>query len=275
MRTAARLLLLAWLVASAPPVGAARAETARADFEIVPLAVAARDANAPREPVYAASSNAAGELAYVSAGPSGPRLELRDGVGIVRAVIGAGDALAGSTVTDIVTTANALDASQQIVFWAALADGRAGLFRASPPPVPFAISPTVGYRDQPITVQIIGRGFAPGLEVQIGGTKAGLVTVESPTELTGVLPAGVPVGRFDVVVGRRGGAPHVLAKAFEVRERPASGCRGFWPDHRPPVITTAALASDWLVPFAIVAAPGAWRRLSRRRAPRRPRRRAS
>jgi hypothetical protein len=194
----------------------------------------------------------------------GERLDLREASGVIHALVGVGDPLAGSTITDLAIAANALDAYQQVLFWAALADGRAGLFRASPPPAPFSISPTVGYRDQPVTIQLIGRGFAPGVRVRVGSVDAGLITVVSPTELTGMLPAGAPLGTVDVAVSRPNGTTRTLRAAFEFRDRPPSGCRGFWPDHRPPDITAASVVSSWVVPFGVVAVPTVCRRFTRR-----------
>jgi hypothetical protein len=49
-------------------------------------------------------------------------------------VIQTGGALAGSTVTSFVIGPNAINGVGQIAFWASLADGRTGIFRADPAP---------------------------------------------------------------------------------------------------------------------------------------------
>lgn len=270
VRPAALLILIGILcqVRLAP----ALAEPARSDFDVVTLSIGVRDASAPVEPVYAPATSASGDTALLVRDGAGARLDVRQVIGFTHTIIAVGDVLAGSTVTELATAANALDAHQQVVFWAALADGRAGLFRASPPPTPFAISPTSGYRDQPITIHLMGRGFAPGVRVRVGTVDAGLVSIISPTELTAMLPAGAPPGVADVAVSRPNGGSQPLRGAFEFQDRPPSGCRGFWPDHRPPTITASSVASSWLVPIGIAALARGWRRLTRRQRERSTRR---
>jgi hypothetical protein len=48
-------------------------------------------------------------------------------------VIGSGDALGGSVVTDVSLCAEGLNDSGQLAFTAQLADGRTAVFRAEPP----------------------------------------------------------------------------------------------------------------------------------------------
>ncbi|MEO6027495.1 MAG: IPT/TIG domain-containing protein [Candidatus Binatia bacterium] len=263
MRTAAFLILIGtlWQVRLA----SALAEPVRSGFDVVTLSIGVRGASAPVEPVYAPATSPSGDTALLVQDGAGTRLDVREVSGITRTIVAVGDVLAGSAVMEIATAANALDNYQQVVFWAALADGRAGLFRASPPPAPFAISPKSGYRDQPITIHLMGRGFAPGVRVRVGTIDAGLVTIVSPTELTGMLPAGAPLGVADVAVSRLNGGSQTLRGAFEFQDRPPSGCRGFWPDHRPPATTASSVASSWLVPIGIAALPRGWRRLTRRK----------
>lgn len=243
----------------------ANAEVVRSGFDVVPVTVGELGRSAPREPAYTPSTNLNGDVAYLVVEEDRERLEIRDAIGVVHPVIATGEPLAGSAVTRLVTMANSLDAYQQVLMWAALADGRAGLFRASPVPMVFAISPETGYRDQLITVQLTGRGFAPGMRIRVGGRDAGMITVISPSELTAILQAGTRAGRADVAVSRPYGTVQTLRDAFEFQDRPLSGCRGFWPDHRPPVVTASAVLSGWLAPIALIAVPSAWRRFSRRR----------
>ncbi len=229
-------------------------------FDIAPIAVAAADHGAPLRPPTAPATNDAGVVAYVAAQPDGATaLLVHYPIGVLARVVGSGDPLAGSAVARLATMVGGLDPYGQVLFYAELADGRAGLFRASPPASPTDLTPTSGYRNQPLAFHLRGNGFAPGVQVRFGATPAGFIVVTSPTELTGIVRAGTPAGRVDVTVQRPQGAERSLPGAFEFLEPPVAGCRGLWPDHRPPV-TASGVVSGWLVPGIAV---GLYRLLAR------------
>lgn len=237
------------------------AEPARAGFEVTALAVAPTVAEGPSEPAAGLSVNAAGDAAFTSRHAGKEILSLRyDGVGMTVPVLIAGDPLMGGKLAHMVVMPTSLDAYRQIHFYAVLEDGRAGFFRARPIPKATFIDPTWGYRDRPTTFRLVGDGFTPGIQVRFGEAFAGLVSVISPTELTGTVPARNEAGLVTVTVQRPGGEPQKLGAPFELRDPPVSGCRGLWPDHRPPVATASVLSGDWMLFWVMIGALGARRR---------------
>lgn len=258
-----------WLLTALAPSTAATEPltTPRLAFDIVPLVLSSDDRGAPAVPPAAPSSNAAGDLAFVALERGRETLFLRgNGYGITGSLLAVGDALAGSTVARLATMAHSLDAYQDVLFFAVLADGREGLFRASPQPRALSVSPRWGYRDEPLALRVRGLGFGPDVDLFVGGVQASVMVV-SRTELIGTVTTTAPVGMIDVVVSKRGAQRQVLAGGLELRERPASGCRGLWPDHHPPDVTASSLASAWM-PWAVVVAYALGRRRLRRRRPR-------
>jgi hypothetical protein len=245
--------------------GTARGDVTPSGYDVVTIILAPSAAAAPAEPPAGPSMNPAGDVAFVASANGNDTLFLRYAMGITTPITTAGDPLAGGTIARLVLMPTSLDLYRQILFYAVLADGRAGLFRASPPPAPFIVSPAWGYRDRPISFHLTGDGFTPGIEVRFGETPAGFVTVISRSELTGLLPAGAGAGFVDVTTARPGGGQRSLPAAFEFREPPTSGCRGFWPDHRGPAVDLSSMSGDWWILWATVLAYrlGGGRRRSR------------
>ena len=231
-------------------------------FEIFPVHVAPRGAGAPVLPTPGASTNELGEVAFVVRDEGGDALMLRGFYGAVHRVLSAGDPLAGGTVSQIVVMPNSLDEYRRILFHAELDGGHAGLFRAVPEPRLREVLPSWGYRDGSITFMLRGSGLSPETIVHFGELRTPVTAVDATT-LTGVIPYSedLPVGPVQVSVGRRGGVPHVLSEAFEFRDRPTSGCEGFWPDHRPPAVFRPASlpGSPWVYGLAFCLHRG-WRR---------------
>lgn len=261
-----RSILLALAATLAAGIAAAAAEP-RANFEVLPIVIAPNEA-ALAAPPPGVSTNANGDVLFTFADMGVESVYLRVDAGFRLRLLGRGDPLAGSEVTRVVASASSLDAFRRVVLWVALADGRAGLFRLSPPPSAFAVNPRHGDRSEPIAFHIMGDGFTPGLEVHFGEAKAGFVTVLSRTELTGLVPAGQPAGTVDVTIARPGGGKATLPKAFEFRDRPTSGCQDLFPDHRPPADRTSSAATPWLGVAAALALCG--RRAGRRHPSGRP-----
>jgi hypothetical protein len=78
--------------------------------------------------------NNSGVVAFIAGGLNGSAQAILVGAaGIApQTVIQTGEALAGSTITNFVIGPNAINGVGQIAFWASLADGRTGVFRADP-----------------------------------------------------------------------------------------------------------------------------------------------
>jgi hypothetical protein len=254
VRSATAWAILGGVVLLAAFGGDARGELTPSGYEVVTITLASSARAAPAEPPAGPSANPAGDVAFVTSEGGKDTLFLRYAMGVTTAIVAAGDPLAGSTIARLVLMPTSLDLYRQILFYAVLADGRAGLFRASPPPAPFIVSPAWGYRDRPISFHLTGDGFTPGIEVRFGETLAGFVTVISRSELTGLLPAGAGAGFVDVTTARAGGAQRSLPAAFEFRDPPTSGCRGFWPDHRAPAVDVSSMSGDWWILWAAVVA---------------------
>ncbi|HEY3354277.1 MAG TPA: hypothetical protein VGQ83_13575, partial [Polyangia bacterium] len=95
-----------------------------------------------------------------------------------------------------------------------------------------AITPSFGWVNSStdVTITATGTGFGPLPKVYLvkGGTSTlvGSVDVSSPTVLTGVIPAGLAAGGYDVVVVNPDGTVGVLTQAFTVNTNP------------PPVVTS-------------------------------------
>lgn len=240
---AAGLLLL--LLAA--PVAA---EVTPSGFEIVIVALMPNGDGAIAEPSSGPSANPQGDVLYAATDAGRDAVYLRYANGMRLRLLGAGDPLAGSKVSHVVTMPNSLDGFRQSLVYTALEDGRVGLVRLVPPASAFAVNPKSGDRSEPISFHIMGDGFSPGVEVAFGDTKAGFVTVLSRTELAGVIPAGAPAGVVDVSVSRPGAGKHVLKGAFEFRDAPASGCQGVFPDHRPP--QTSMSLGPWVAAAGLV-----------------------
>lgn len=89
-----------------------------------------------------------------------------------------------------------------------------------PPLTVSGISPAQGARESATNVTIAGNGFLGGgaqqPTVALGGALLTNVNRVSLTEITGVVPAGLPVGVHDLFVVNPGGATALLAGAFRV-----------------------------------------------------------
>jgi hypothetical protein len=244
-----RLFVILSLVAG---VDSTWAGSAPPKFDVTTIAIASGTRGSPREPANGVSADSLGNVVFVASENGADALFLRTAIGFTIRLLAAGEDLEGSTVARLVTMPNSLDAFRQVLFYAVLADGRAGLFLATPPPSASSISPAWGYRDRTTIVHLTGNGFTPGVRVRLGDVQVGFITVISQTELTGIVPAGAPAGDVDLTIGRAGGISRSLPKAFEFRDPPVSGCRGLFPDHQPPKVTASSLLSGW-VPWAVVA----------------------
>ncbi len=243
----------------------AAAEPADAGFEINVVTLPSAEYGSMPEPISGPSANAVGDIVFVAPDARGGTMFVRNGFGFTTPLVSVGDHLGDGVVARLVTMPNSIDAFRQILFYAVLRDGRSGLFRAFPTPGPFSVSPAWGYRDRPVTFHLVGVGFVPGIQVRFGDRAAGFVTVISQSELTGTIAAGAPAGTVDITTGRPGGATRTLRAAFEFRDPPVSGCRGFWPDHRHPDVTMSSMISGWIVPWGILAMHSLGRRCRRRR----------
>lgn len=254
-------VVLAVLVSCVLPTICRADDLAPSGYTLTAITTSSPERGAPPEPSPGPSMNANGDVAFVISEHGKDTLFLRYAMGVTIPVVAAGDALAGSTVARLVLMPTSLDAYRQILFWAALADGRTGLFRATPAATPYFVSPTFAYRDRPTTFRLTGDGFVPGMQVRFGSVQAGFLTIVSRTEVAGVIPEGAPVGPAELTVVTPGGATRTLPRPFEFRDPPESGCRGWWSDHRPPVARAPGLPSDLLVVCGAVA----WLHGSRRR----------
>lgn len=79
------------------------------------------------------------------------------------------------------------------------------------PPTVSAISPVAGPAGTAVTVT--GSNFTDGTTARLGGQTLGELTIASPTELSGTVPAAVKVGPADLVVQSPGGQA-ALPKAY-------------------------------------------------------------
>lgn len=227
-------------------------ESTPSGFEVTTIVLTPQGDTSLAEPARGASMNLVGDVLFSLSEGGKDVLYLRFVGGNRIRVLGAGDGLAGSRVARLVSSPTSLDAYRQILLYAVLEDGRAGLFRLEPVPAPFSVTPKEGSRREPISFHLLGDAFTPGVEVFFGDTKAGFVTVLSRTELTGVLAPGSAAGVVDVSVGRPGLSRRSLKGAFEFRDAPMAGCQGLWPDHRPPV-RSARMLLPWMVGVVAVA----------------------
>ena len=215
--------------------GRARAQPAplAPEFDVTVIALEPPGGGALVPPAAGASANAAGDVLFAVNEAGKDTVYLRFDSGIRLRVAGVGDPLFGSKVARIIVSPGSLDSYHRALVWAALENGNTGLFRYSPPPAPFAVSPTRGNGAEPIGFHLMGAGFTPGLEVYFGDAKAGFVTVISRSEITGLVPAGQKPGKVTVSVARPGGPRRPLQSPVEFLPAPTSGCQGLCPDHRP------------------------------------------
>ncbi len=85
--------------------------------------------------LYPAINNA-GDVAFFAGLDGGGHGIFTGPDSVADKVVKAGDALDGSTVTDLRFSRLGLNNSGDVAFWAMLSDGRSGIFVASPPPLP-------------------------------------------------------------------------------------------------------------------------------------------
>jgi hypothetical protein len=101
-----------------------------------------------------------------------------------------------------------------------------GAYGAPPAPRVSGLSPAAELPGQAVVVT--GTGFGAGARVTFAGVAASAVVVDSDTQLTVTVPAGVPVGPAEVVVSDAAGQASAPAAGFAVLAvydgGPASGC---------------------------------------------------
>lgn len=125
-----------------------------------------------------------------------------------------------------------------VAVWSLVAAGIAACAPAEPVvPAPRAVTPPWGFNGEDTPVVIAGDAFWPSLDVGVGRAGSGVdaafaVELVSGTErtplatvtwqdvgtLVATVPAGLPVGTFDVAVRAPSGATGVLPSAFAVRD---------------------------------------------------------
>ena len=103
-------------------------------------------------------------------------------------VIGLGDALDGSTVHECFLWEEAINNHGQIAFWAHLADGRQGVYRANPMPVLTTLSPSsAAIGGAGFTLTVNGSHFVGGSQVRWNGAVR-TTTYISDTQLQAAIP---------------------------------------------------------------------------------------
>jgi DNA-binding beta-propeller fold protein YncE/photosystem II stability/assembly factor-like uncharacterized protein len=104
------------------------------------------------------------------------------------------------------------------------------------------VDPGIRYSDAESRVVIRGTGFQRGARAEIGGTPLRSVRQETPTVLTGVVPAGLQQGVYPLAVTNPDGRSALKASAFEVK--PGSGpflfCSAYDPQGRAAVVDPGA-----------------------------------
>ena len=109
---------------------------------------------------------------------------------IDKRVIGFGDPLDGSTFQTGFLWEESLNNQGQIAFWAHLADGRQGVYRANPVPVLTSLSPSSAtVRGAGFTLTVTGSHFVNGSQIRWNGA-ARATTFVSSGQLQAVIPAG-------------------------------------------------------------------------------------
>ena len=144
-------------------------------------------------PIDRLAINDSGAIAYrknTSGGSAaGEGLYVGQPGSIDKRVIGFGDPLDGSTFQTGFLWEESLNNHGQIAFWAQLADGRQGVYRANPVPVLTSLSPssaTVGGAG--FTLTVTGSHFVNGSQIRWNGA-ARATTFVSSGQLQAVIPA--------------------------------------------------------------------------------------
>jgi hypothetical protein len=94
------------------------------------------------------------------------------------------------------------------------------------PPVITALSPRSGSSEVATALTITGRDFVSGLTVRIGSTAATNVSVSGGTTIAAVVPAGLAVAVYDVIVTNPDGQSAILEASFTVSGSGDSGSGG-------------------------------------------------
>ncbi len=122
--------------------------------------------------------------------------------------LGLGDAIPRYTPTQVGTGTD----------WTAICSGlfhSVGIIRyVPPPPAVTAVTPTSGYNDQPFT--ITGINLIGAITVKLGSTSLTTFTVDSGTQITATVPAGLALGTYTVYVSTPGGV-NATGPSFQVR----------------------------------------------------------
>jgi hypothetical protein len=137
--------------------------------------------------------NDAGTVAYrkvvLNGGSLGSGLFVGRPGRIDQRVIGNGDPLDGSIITDAFLWEEAINNHGQIAFWALLADGRRGVYRANPMPILTSLSPTGAPAGGPaFTLTVNGNHFVSGSQVRWNGA-ARTTTFVNEGQLQAAIPA--------------------------------------------------------------------------------------
>jgi MYXO-CTERM domain-containing protein len=87
-----------------------------------------------------------------------------------------------------------------------------------------SITPADTVVGEPVSVAIIGTGFAEGLQVYIGGLSVSSLSLSGNSAITATSPSALPAGVHDLVVQNAGGGSSTLRGAFTVTDADC-GCR--------------------------------------------------
>jgi len=112
--------------------------------------------------------------------------------------------------------------------WSAVGSSDGITIDKLPPPVITAVDPITGVRNTSHVITYTGSGFqsSPAPEVKLGSTSLGSVNVVSGTQLTALVPAGIPANTYDASVTNYDTQVGTLSDAYTATN-PAVGPRAF------------------------------------------------
>jgi hypothetical protein len=87
-----------------------------------------------------------------------------------------------------------------------------------PPPTILSITPNQGYNDAPVAVVIQGNNFQAGVTASLNGY-AIAISAATATTINGTVPAGIPVGVYDLTVQNPDGQFDTLLSAYTALDR--------------------------------------------------------
>jgi hypothetical protein len=83
-------------------------------------------------------------------------------------------------------------------------------------PIPLEVRPNLGRSDIPNDIYVYGYNFVEGAAVQLGDNDLLNVLIINATQLRATVPAGLPVGVYDLTVINPGGASGTLPQAYTI-----------------------------------------------------------